>query len=372
MPPAIIMPSATRHQPPLPAGSCVPVGIAGLNFGRHIIDQLTAGDGAAWLRVAAVCDLDAAKAAAMAERLGGGVRAFDDLQKLIDAPGIPAIGLFTGPAGRASLIRRIIRAGKDVITTKPFETDPDAALAVLREARALGRVVHLNSPAPLPAPDIAQIERWRVEYDLGAPVGARADVWASYRETADGSWYDDPGRCPAAPIFRLGIYLVNDLVRLFGPVADAHVMQTRLFTGRPTPDNAQLSLRFENGALAGIFASFCVNDGDHYRNGLTLNFENGTLYRNLGPARGDAGKSELALVQLRDGARRVVARAEVAGGSGAYQWETFARAVRREPFAGAESSATTPEQVAAGLRVIQMMSRQPGGFPPIGRRPVAP
>jgi predicted dehydrogenase len=352
------MPSAA-NQPPFPADSRVPIGIVGLNFGRHIIDLLAAGDGAAWLRVAAVCDLDAAKASAMAEKLGGGVRAFDDLQKLIDAPDIPAIGLFTGPAGRAALIRRIIRAGKDVITTKPFETDPDAALAVLREARELGRVVHLNSPAPLPAPDIAQIERWRTGYDLGAPVGARADVWASYRETADGSWYDDPARCPAAPIFRLGIYLINDLVRLFGPVADARVMQTRLFTGRPTPDNAQLSLRFENGALANIFASFCVGDGDCYRNGLTLNFENGTIYRNLGPACGDAGKSELALVKLRDGARQVVARAEVTGGSGAYQWEAFARAVRRESFAGAESF-TTPEQIVTGLRVIQMMGRQPG------------
>jgi predicted dehydrogenase len=350
---------ASASQPSSPADSRLPVGIVGLNFGRHIIDQLVAGDGAPWLRVAAVCDLDAAKASAMAAKIGGGALAFDDLQKLIDAPGIPAIGLFTGPAGRAALIRRVIRAGKDVITTKPFETDPDAALAVLREARELGRVVHLNSPSPLPAPDIAQIERWRAAYNLGAPVGARADIWASYRETADGTWYDDPARCPAAPIFRLGIYLINDLVRLLGPVADAHVMQTRLFTGRPTPDNAQLSLRFENGALGCVFASFCVEDGDYYRNGLTLNFENGTIYRNLGPARADGNKSELSLVQIRDGARQVVARAEVAGASGSYQWEAFVRAVRREPFAGSESPAT-PEQIAAGLRVIQMMSRQPG------------
>ena len=328
----------------------LPIGIIGLNFGRHIVDQIVTGKAAGHVRLAAVCDMDKAKADAMATKQG--VKAYYDIQDLLDDPAIPAIGLFTGPVGRAALIRRIIKAGKDIITTKPFETDPDAALAVLQEAKAMGRIVHLNSPAPTPPDDLAQILSWVREYKLGAPVGVRADVWASYREAADGTWYDDPAKCPVAPVFRLGIYLINDLIQLFGPVADVAVMQSRLFTKRPTADNGQLSLRFENGALGTIFASFCVNDGDHYRNTLVLNYENGTIYRNAGPDRGSP-HSELSLVMSRNDRREVIDRTIARETSGSYQWEAFVRAVRGEKLA----DETTPEQIVAGLRVVDQMTK---------------
>ncbi|MDR1011426.1 MAG: Gfo/Idh/MocA family oxidoreductase [Opitutaceae bacterium] len=337
----------------------IPIAIVGLNFGRHIVGQILAGSGVPHVRLAALCDIDRDRAEAIAQKLPPAhppVPIHTDIQPILDNPAIPAIGLFTGPVGRAALIRQIIHAGKDVLTTKPFEADPDAALAILREARVLGRVIHLNSPAPLPVPDIAQIRRWHREYNLGAPIAVRAETYAHYREHPDGTWYDDPQKCPAAPIFRLGIYLINDLIQLFGPVVETHILQTRLFTKRPTTDNAQLSLRFENGALGNIFASFCINDGDHYRNTLALNYENGTIYRNCGPGRAGA-KSELALVMQRDGRREIIARVEVGGGSGAYQWETFARAVRRE-LSPDSPDLVTPEQITAGLRVIQAITKQ--------------
>lgn len=327
----------------------LPIGIVGLNFGRHILDSLVRDDVKIHLRLAAVCDIDAAKVALYSERFG--VKGLTSLDELLADPEIPAIGLFTGPVGRAELIRKIIRAGKDVITTKPFETDPEAALEILQEARRLSRVVHLNSPGPTPPEDIAQIIAWIKEHSLGAPVGVRAETYASYREKADGTWYDDPVKCPVAPIFRLGIYLISDLVQLFGPVREVQVLQSRIFTGRPTADNGQLNLLFENGALGNIFASFCINDGDHYRNSLTLNFENGTIYRNVGPDR-TGTKSELALVMSRDNQRQIIARTVATGTSGSYQWETFVRAVRGEKL----TNETTPEQIVAGLRVIQSMS----------------
>src|SRR5690606_1581322 len=95
------------------------------------------------------------------------------------------------------------------MTTKPFEVDPDAAADVLAEAQRLGRFVHLNSPTPVMPVDLQQVLDWRDRFDLGRPVGCRLETYASYHEQADGSWLDDPERCPAAPIFRLGIYLIN-------------------------------------------------------------------------------------------------------------------------------------------------------------------
>jgi len=224
---------------------------------------------------------------------------------------------------------------------------------VLAEARQLGRVIHLNSPAPTLPADLLQIQAWQQHYQLGRPVGCRADVWASYREQADGSWYDDPQRCPVAPVFRLGIYLINDLVRLFGEAAAVQVMYSLLNTGRPTPDNAQLAIRFQNGALANVFASFCVNDGDHYRNSLTLNFENGTVYRNVGPAQTPDVTAELSLIMASDGQRKLVEQVQLPSTSGEYQWDVFARAVRGEKIAGEVS----PAQIVAGLKVIDAMTR---------------
>jgi predicted dehydrogenase len=335
----------------------IPIGIIGLNFGRHIVDQIRTGPGNEYFTVAALCDIDVEKANALVG--DSGAKVYDSIDKLLADPEIPAIGLFTGPNGRAKLLSQIINAGKDVITTKPFELDTDAALAVLYEGKKLGRVIHLNSPAPLPSPDIATILEWKEKYNLGLPVGCRTDVWVSYREKADGNWYDDPLRCPVAPIFRLGIYLINDLVPIFGEAVKVNLLSSRIFTGRPTPDNAQLGIQFKTGALANIFASFCVLDGDYYRNSLTLNFENGTIYRNVGPGRDDTASCEMTLIQSEDNKRKVVDHALLGETSGQYQWQNFYKAVNGEKFANEIS----PEQIVAGLKIINAMikAEQSGG-----------
>lgn len=329
----------------------IPFGLVGLNFGRSIVRHLKEGRAKDIFHLAAVCDLDREKVEDFSRRTGA--KAVYSLEDLLREDRIRAIGLFTPPQGRAELVRKIIRSGRDVITTKPFETDPSAAREVLEEASRMGRTVHLNSPSPELSPDLALIERWRDEFGIGEPVACRADVWCSYREDADGSWYDDPGACPSAPVFRLGIYLINDLVRLFGPAKRVSVLESRLYTGRPTPDNAQIGILFENGALANVFASFCVEDGDHYRNSMTLNYSNGTIYRNAGPERVSTEEdgSELALVMAQRGKRKLVRRAVVPSGSGSYQWEAFARAIRGE-------QAPVPDvidQVVAGLQILRAM-----------------
>ncbi len=331
----------------------IPIAVIGLNFGRYIIDQqLLRGPGAPYFELNGICDFDKARVTEASATLG--VRAYTDLEEVLADPLIPAIGLYTGPFSRAELLRKIIRAGKHVMTTKPFELDPAAALSVMKEARDLGRIVHLNSPAPVVPYDVGQIEEWCSQYDLGQPIGCRADVWASYFEKADGSWLDDPEKCPVAPIFRLGIYLINDLIQIFGPPEEVQVLATRLRTGRPTPDTAQLAIKFQRGGIANIFSSFCVDDGDAYRNSLVLNFENGTVYRNVGPHRAENAinsTSELSLVLKRDG-QRIVAEELQAEASGHYRWDLFYRAMQGEKLEGELS----PEQMVSGLKVIQAMS----------------
>jgi len=335
------------------------IAIVGVNFGRWIVrnDFNTPGTAARdAFDLVAVCDRDAARAQESADLVG--VEALTDLDTLLERDDIDAIGLFTAPAGRAALLQKIIRAGKHVMTTKPFETDSQAALEVLREARRLGRVIHLNSPGPLPTADICQILEW--QQSLGAPVGCRAETWVSYREKANGTWLDDPELCPVAPLYRLGIYLFNDLVRLFGTPERAQVMHSRLFTGRPTPDNALAGIAFANGLLANVYASFCVNDGQHYTDSLTINYERGTIYRNVGRDAFSGGKRQLVLVRENHRESR-----EFTEHSGSYQWKHFAEAIR---LGGPLPGEIGPEAIVAGLDLINALARaeKSGGTETIG------
>ncbi len=331
----------------------IPLVVVGLNFGQHIVKTLVRDRNgeSEHVRLAGLCDLDHNKARAMAAEFGG-LPVYDSLDEVLADEGIGAVGLMTGPAGRAGLIRKIIRAGKDVMTTKPFETDPKAAEEVLIEAGKRQRVVHLNSPRPGVSQFMGQVAVWREELDLGMPVGARAETWAHYREAADGSWKDDPATCPAAPIFRLGIYPLNDLVQLFGRARRVSVFGSRLFTGRPTLDNAQLSIEFESGALANIYASFCVRDGDQYRKGMTVNFERGTVYRSVGIRRLENGAEMGVVVNDGDWRPRQVAAECVVGSSSGYDWAGFAAAVHRaENAPGCEI-----DHIVEPLRIIRAMS----------------
>jgi len=330
------------------------IAFVGLRFGRSMINQIRESANAELFDIVAVCDLDCARAQEVAAELG--VRAYDEIDMLLECSDIEAIGLFTGPVGRAELIHKIIRSGKDVMTTKPFELDAYAAREVLNEAERLCRVIHMNSPSPLLSEDMRIIEDWRAKYDLGRPVACRSECWANYREAANGSWYDDPDFCPAAPIYRLGIYLINDLLLLMGEPQSVSVMQSRLFTGRPTSDNAQMGILFKNGAIANVFSSFCVNDGQQYRNSLIVNYENGTIYRNVGVMK-DAEINDLAVIAQGGAVRET---AESKEHSGIYQWDAFYRAVCGEDVCGAVRREAYHNQVVDGIRVVEAMRRAQG------------
>jgi len=333
----------------------IKIGVAGLNFGKkYIIDrQLLSGPGNEYFELAAVCDIDADKCKKAAAETG--VKAYFCFDELISDPDIPVIGLFTGPVGRAELIRKIIRSGKDVMTTKPFELDPVTALEVLKEAKSLGRTVHLNSPAPVPDDGLKQIGEWVKKYNLGRPVACRCDAWVSYREKPDGSWLDDDEKCPAAPVFRLGIYLLNDLYRILGEAEKVQLFQSRIFTGRPTSDNAQIGLLFKNGAIANVFASFCVNDGQYYSNSLVLNYENGTIYRNIGPiSRSDIKDGDALSLVIHDGNNDTIIEKKCAAGStGEYRWDILYKSIN----GGRPEDEITPEGIVHGIKIVDAVIR---------------
>ena len=337
--------------------SPVRLAVVGANFGAGIARHLHRGS--QFAQVSAVCDAEGARADALGTELG--VPAYHNLEDALADPAVEAVALFTPPIARAKLIDRILAAGRHVITTKPFETDLAAATAVLGDAQRRRLAVHMNSPAPVPSADIAQIKAWEDKYRLGAPIAMRAATWADYREQPTGSWYDDPEQCPAAPILRLGIYFLNDFAALLGTPTRVFVSQSRIFTARPTADNAQLAIEFENGALANVFASFCVGDGRPWPDEVTINYERGTIHRRVERTGSHDMSGDHAVLELqRPGADVVRFHTPPGGFAGWYDWKTFHDAVRGLNDAPLQNAA----EVLYGLRLLDAMRRSAVGGRP--------
>jgi len=132
-------------------------------------------------------------------------------------------------------------------------------------------------------------------------------------------------------------------------------MTKRRFTERPTPDTAHALLSFQNGMLASLFASFCIDDTDSYQESMALHFERGTIYLNvMRAARGQvAGETLLDLV-CPEGGQRTVVHESVATTAGKYPWEHLHRAISGGIL---PSGLPDPERVAEALRVIDALKR---------------
>jgi predicted dehydrogenase len=332
----------------------VKLGICGLGYGLYNARHLVVSPQARYVKFVAACDVRADRLAAATSILG--CRGYGDLAAMLADPEVEAVALFTNPNGRAALIRQIIQAGKHVMTTKPFELDADAGLAVLHEAKACGKTVFLNSPAPVLGDDLRQVRDWQQRHSLGRLVFALCDCWYRSIERPDGTWYDDPALCPAAPIFRLGIYGINDVLALVNEdLVELQVLQSRILTGRPTPDVAQLSLRFAGGAMAAIRATWCCGP---WRDNQASEFvfERGVVRRTYStPDHKTAPDTVLTLEAVDADGRIFNERAIVSNQTvnSAYRWDLFHQALRREPPA----QANTPEQLVAGVRVIHAMTQ---------------
>lgn len=321
------------------------LGLVGLNFGEKILErEILNGSAREFFELKAVCDVDDDKLSSVSKKYN--VRSYNNIQGLLCDAEIDAVALFTGPVGRAALIERCLNYGKHVMTTKPFEQNSKLAEAVLKRAYLEKKAVFMNSPGPLWSPDIRIIKEWQKEYDLGIPVAARWETWCSYREEADGTWYDDPELCPVPPIFRLGIYAINDMIQLLGQIDSVSVMESRIFTKRPTSDIASLNLKFCSGALGNIHASFCVDDRSFYPDNLTLNFERGTVYR-----RDSSNGSFLLRVDTKNGVEDERIATKPIGA--AYQWDAFYRYIT----GGTIAEETSYEDLVHGLQVIEAMSK---------------
>ncbi|WP_243728446.1 Gfo/Idh/MocA family oxidoreductase [Microbacterium sp. BK668] len=217
------------------------------------------------LHLAAIADLDPARAAAAAAARG--VRACT-VDELMHADDVDLVLNLTIPAAHAEVALRAIQAGKSVYGEKPLATTLADAREVLDAAAVAGVAVGC-------APDTVlgtgiQTARKAIDDGLvGAPIAATAVMVVPGHERwhPNPDFYYQPG---GGPLLDMGPYYITALVHLLGPVESVigmsgHTRTTRTIGSGPRAGeiiaveidtHVTGALRHASGAISTLVMSF--------------------------------------------------------------------------------------------------------------------
>lgn len=238
------------------------VGVIGMGFGA--IAHLPAFELLTDVQVVAVADTGSGRAAALAARHGGGLRAFSDGLTLATWDGIDIVSIATPPATHEGLARAALAAGKHVFCEKPFCTGSGAASGLAQlanERRRVGALCYEFRYDPgirrlidrVHAGEIGTVRRIAVTWQTaGALDPRRAWSWRHDAEQGGGvliDWFshvaDYASRIAQSP------------VRSVWAQAATHVAERNDSHGTPravtAPDDCDVVCQFESG-VTGVFS----------------------------------------------------------------------------------------------------------------------
>jgi predicted dehydrogenase len=202
------------------------VGIVGLGFiSAAYLKILTAHPA---VRIAAVADLDDAKAAQVAAGLPG-ARALSVTDLLRDGEVETVLNL-TVPAAHAQIALDAIGHGKQVYGEKPLAADLAAARDIVDRATAKGLLVGC-APDTVLGTGLQTARRAVDEGMIGRPMSATATMVTAGHERwhPNPDFYYVPG---GGPLFDMGPYYLSALVQLLGPIRAVLGAGSRLRTER--------------------------------------------------------------------------------------------------------------------------------------------
>ena len=222
-------------------------GIVGCGLiGRKRLASLPAG------AVRMVCDLDLARAEALARTAG--CPATDQLDVLLAQADIQAVIVATLNGSLSEIATRAVQAGKDVLVEKPAARTVAELDALATAAHAHDRLVrvgynHRYHPALLKAREIVDSGA------LGPLMFIRGRYGHGGRVGYDREWRADPQLSGGGELIDQGVHLIDLAGWFLGdfPTVEGHA--TTSFWDMPVDDNAFLSLRTAAGQTAWLHAS---------------------------------------------------------------------------------------------------------------------
>ncbi|MBA2776944.1 MAG: Gfo/Idh/MocA family oxidoreductase [Chloroflexia bacterium] len=219
------------------------------------------------INVVGIADLVVERAQDRAEKFGVGAFSVDEL---LAHPDVEIVLNLTIPAVHAEIAGKAIANGKSAYNEKPLATNREDGKALLAEASAQGVLVG-SAPDTFLGGGLQSARKYLDDGLIGAPVAVSAQMLGHGME----SWHPDPSfffQPGAGPLFDVGVYYVQALASMIGPVARVASMARASFPERivgngpklgekiavNTPTHIMSSLEFENGVIGALGASFDV------------------------------------------------------------------------------------------------------------------
>lgn len=211
------------------------------------------------VELAAVCDLDLARANALGERTGA--HAYDSLPRLVDEERIDGAIVATPPNTHQPAAEFLMSRGIHVLCEKPFAPSVDAARSMIACAERFGVVITMAAKFRF-VPDVRAARAAIASGKLGALLMIEnvftgtvmmANRWNSVPEVAGGGVIIDNGTHAV------------DLFRFFGgTLTEVSATEYRRYQRLPVEDTAVLFARCENGAVASSDLSWSIDKRSPY------------------------------------------------------------------------------------------------------------
>ena len=242
----------------------VGVGVIGAGFiSSQYLDNLTTFPD---LDVLFIADIDLDRATAQAETYG--VPKSGTVDQLLADPDIEIVVNLTIPSAHAEVAGRVIAAGKNVWTEKPFALDRETGRRLLDEAARLGLRV-ATAPDTFLGAGMQTALRLINDGMIGTPLNALALMQSPGPE----SWHPNPEflfQDGGGPLFDIGPYYLTTLVQVFGPARRVTAASSTARAVRTIGSGARAGTQFavtvpsfhsalidfDNGASAQVIFSF--------------------------------------------------------------------------------------------------------------------
>jgi alcohol dehydrogenase (NADP+) len=230
------------------------------------------------LTLAGVCDLDAERAATLADEYG--CPSFSDLDAALEDIDAPLVVNLTSHAAHGPVTSTALEAGRHVYSQKPLALNASVAGDLLELARERNLALGC-APGTPDAPTQRRAGRLLADGRLG-PVQL-GYAYAHVGRVTD--WHDRPDSfLDIGPLYDGGVYPLALLVAWFGPVAsvrtaDALDSWPDRVDQRPTaPSHVEAMLAFSSGPTVRLTASLYTPHRSREFYGLELHGDDGSLY----------------------------------------------------------------------------------------------
>lgn len=237
--------------PEVPDRGLVRLGLAGLGWGARVAEAVRGLPG---VRLDACFARSPGAREEFAARFGA--RPCHTWAELVAGPELDGVIIMTPNSTHRDLAVAALEAGKHVLVTKPIAASLDDAAAMIRAARAAGRILavgHQSRRHPalrelkrrLDGGDIGMARR--IEGNTSSPTGLGV---------AAADWRAQATECPGGPLTQLGIHYLDNFQHFLGPVRVVSARLSRAGTGPVDPDTAIVDLAFGDGATGRLVTSY--------------------------------------------------------------------------------------------------------------------